>query len=89
MGRSKNIYVQCGEFENSPICMPSSPYTPLVARIFFSPTVRLYCIGDGVYQQGVNYCVDLLNEGKWIHVFPEGELCTFFNGLLILIFLHR
>ena len=29
-------------------------------------------VGNGVYQRGVNFCIKLLNEGRWIHVFPEG-----------------
>ena len=35
------------------------------------PIVR----GDGVYQKAVDYCINLLNEGAWIHVFPEGCSC--------------
>ena len=30
--------------------------------------------GEGVYQKAVDYCIALLNEGAWIHVFPEGYL---------------
>lgn len=33
------------------------------------PVVR----GLGVHQQGADFCVQRLNEGDWIQLFPEGE----------------
>uniref|UniRef100_A0A5S6QX95 Tafazzin family protein n=1 Tax=Trichuris muris TaxID=70415 RepID=A0A5S6QX95_TRIMR len=47
---------------------------PLYSAFFSSgrciPVVR----GMGVYQAGVDRCLDVLNNNGWIHVFPEGRV---------------
>ncbi|XP_046662027.1 tafazzin isoform X1 [Homalodisca vitripennis] len=34
------------------------------------PVIR----GKGVYQDAVNFCIEQLSRGQWVHVFPEGRV---------------
>jgi monolysocardiolipin acyltransferase len=34
------------------------------------PCVR----GEGIFQRGVQECIDALNRNDWVHVFPEGKV---------------
>lgn len=50
-------------------------YTRPIYSKFFShgkciPVVR----GLGVYQKAIDFCIERLSEGEWIHLFPEGRV---------------
>jgi len=52
-------------------------YSNLVHAKFFTygksiPIVR----GLGVYQPGMDYCLERLDNGAWVHIYPEGKVNT-------------
>ncbi|RHZ64080.1 hypothetical protein Glove_326g152 [Diversispora epigaea] len=52
------------------ICFTSPPLALFFTLGQVIPTVR----GAGIYQPAMNFAIDRLNEGKWVHVFPEGKV---------------
>jgi monolysocardiolipin acyltransferase len=54
------------------ICFKNVPVSLYFALGKGIPTVR----GVGVYQRAVDFAIERLNRGEWIHVFSEGKVNT-------------
>ncbi|VDK54054.1 unnamed protein product [Anisakis simplex] len=65
-GRSRFRYILAAHN----ICFTNAWHTAFFSLGRCVPVVR----GIGVYQRAVDFCIDMLAENKWVHVFPEGKV---------------
>nr|CAH8841854.1 unnamed protein product [Trichobilharzia regenti] len=47
---------------------------PVWRRVRDPLSGKITHFGGGIYQPSMDFCIDLLNSGQWIHVFPQGRI---------------